>query len=192
MTKRTVVQAALPLICMAWMGTGCATGRWADLKDCGALSIGVGAGLDVSAKVGCLFQPAVGVIGSRTVKVGHENRARSGVWEEKQFVWPVEWFRRATPQPSDEDAELLAIGASYTRSRCPALEDDPADDACFFPVLADRRHRDPFSFHELTDLQVGATLGIVSMRVGINPLEILDFLLGFVGLDIAGDDSQAR
>jgi hypothetical protein len=32
------------------------------------------------------------------------------------------------------------------------------------------------------------SLGVVSIRAGINPLEILDFLLGFLGFDIAGDD----
>jgi len=31
---------------------------------------------------------------------------------------------------------------------------------------------------------------VVAARVGINPLEILDFLLGFLGLDIAGDDPR--
>ncbi len=40
------------------------------------------------------------------------------------------------------------------------------------------------------DFEAGATLGIVSARAGINPLEIIDFLLGFVGVDIAKDDPE--
>jgi hypothetical protein len=190
MTKRAMAQTAFMLAAVAWLGSGCATGRFQDLKDCGALSIGIGAGLDVSVKVGCVLQPAVGVVGSRTVRVGHENRARSGVWDERQFVWPVEWVRLNMSSPPDDPRDDLAVIAAYTRSRCPEEKGDPQEDASFFPILADRTHRDPFSFHELTDLQVGATAGVVAARVGINPLEILDFLLGFLGLDIAGDDPR--
>jgi len=31
---------------------------------------------------------------------------------------------------------------------------------------------------------------VVNARVGINPVEILDFILGFTTVDIAGDDEQ--
>ena len=44
------------------------------------------------------------------------------------------------------------------------------------------------SFKETTDLQMGATLLLVTVRAGFNLLEFVDFLLGFGGLDIAGDD----
>jgi len=48
----------------------------------------------------------------------------------------------------------------------------------------------PFSFHELTDLEIGGTLLVFSARAGINPLEIVDFVFGFVGIDIANDDPK--
>jgi hypothetical protein len=35
---------------------------------------------------------------------------------------------------------------------------------------------------------MGATALIMTVRAGFNPLELVDFLLGFGGLDIAGDD----
>ena len=38
------------------------------------------------------------------------------------------------------------------------------------------------------DIEVGATLGLVYARVGFSPGEFLDFLLGWFGVDIAGDD----
>ena len=41
-----------------------------------------------------------------------------------------------------------------------------------------------------TDLEVGVAPLLFSLRVGVNPIEITDFLLGFVGLDIAGDDTK--
>ena len=46
------------------------------------------------------------------------------------------------------------------------------------------------SFGTLTDFHVGGHAGIVGARIGFNPLEFLDFVLGFAGLDIAGDDAQ--
>ena len=45
-------------------------------------------------------------------------------------------------------------------------------------------------FNNATDLQLGAHLLLVSARAGVNVLEIFDFLLGFGGLDIAGDDPE--
>ncbi len=38
------------------------------------------------------------------------------------------------------------------------------------------------------DIEVGATVLIVGARAGFSPGEFLDFLLGWVGIDIAGDD----
>ena len=37
-------------------------------------------------------------------------------------------------------------------------------------------------------IEFGLTLGFVSFDVGFNPVEAIDFLLGFLGLDIMGDD----
>jgi hypothetical protein len=41
---------------------------------------------------------------------------------------------------------------------------------------------------QASSFEVGATLGVIEARVGINPMEILDFLVGIFGLDPAGDD----
>ena len=40
------------------------------------------------------------------------------------------------------------------------------------------------------DLEVGASVLVVSFRLGANPLEMVDFILDFVGLDIAKDDAR--
>ena len=45
-----------------------------------------------------------------------------------------------------------------------------------------------WTFNTATDLQLGLHLLFVNARVGFNPLEFLDLLLGFGGYDIAGDD----
>ena len=56
------------------------------------------------------------------------------------------------------------------------------------PTDGPRAEANPFAFHNATRLEGQLSLGVVSVRAGINPLEILDFLLGFLGFDIAGDD----
>jgi hypothetical protein len=45
-------------------------------------------------------------------------------------------------------------------------------------------------FESVADLQIGSTHGIVSARIAFNPLETLDLLLGFVGMDLVGDDAS--
>lgn len=82
--------------------------------------------------------------------------------------------------------------ASYSHERIPTVPHDPEYHTSWLPALQTGRGRshNPFSFHEITDLEVGGTLGVVSAKVGINPLEILDFLLGCVGVDIAKDDPE--
>ena len=43
-------------------------------------------------------------------------------------------------------------------------------------------------FNRAGRVEVGATVLLLSARVGVDPIEILDFVLGSVGCDIAGDD----
>ena len=42
----------------------------------------------------------------------------------------------------------------------------------------------------LSEPSLGVALVCVSLRVGLNPLEIADWLFGYAGLDFAGDDSH--
>ncbi len=41
-------------------------------------------------------------------------------------------------------------------------------------------------------IEVGATLGAVGFDVGFNPVEFVDFLLGWFTIDITGDDAQQK
>jgi len=58
----------------------------------------------------------------------------------------------------------------------------------FIPLLSERRRESALTFHNCTKIEGDVALGAVGVRAGINPLEILDFLLGFFGFDIAHDD----
>jgi len=42
------------------------------------------------------------------------------------------------------------------------------------------------------DVGVGATLSLPAFRVGASPGELLDFLTGWFGLDLAGDDNRSK
>ncbi len=46
------------------------------------------------------------------------------------------------------------------------------------------------AFNSALDLEVGATLGVVSVRGGVNVFEILDFVFGIFWCDIAQDDGD--
>lgn len=48
----------------------------------------------------------------------------------------------------------------------------------------------PMRWWQLADVSVGAEVAFVGARVGASPGELLDFALGWIGLDIAGDDEK--
>lgn len=184
----------LMILAVALLGSGCATGRLADLRDCGKLSLGVGLGLEAEAKAGIVIHPSLGIY-SVTHRAGFDDRYVAGAWSEGQAVWPtmslIALFASLFSwdgQDSDWDLTSFVRGRErgdriypeYYTSWLPWLVPSPQDYA----------DDDPTLFYELTDVEIGGTLGIVSARVGINPLEILDFLLGLAGMDIAGDDPK--
>jgi len=60
------------------------------------------------------------------------------------------------------------------------------------PPPAPRRRAGLTTKHKIIDqfgIEFGAFGGVIGTRVGFNPLEFTDFLLGFIGLDLLFDDS---
>lgn len=55
------------------------------------------------------------------------------------------------------------------------------------PVNPDKYRCPPI---EAFDIEVGAMLGLAAVHVGFSPGQFADFLLGWFGLDIAGDDTK--
>lgn len=192
---------------------GCAPGRIADLRDSGRLGIGFGPGLSVDAKLGDLTHPAIGLFGSSAMW-GVESREIEGFWYEARVSDPfsIYWYRR-TNEPWS--CALISSGWRGTWESLGFFDavdefDDSIDrdgiaetDTLFegeilrgrvyvsrwLPIPGCEDELTPlFAFHTATDLQVGAHVLLVSARAGVNPLEFLDFLLGFAGIDLAGDD----
>jgi len=158
------------------LGSGCVSqGRWEDLQDCGLASVGVGWGLSGNVKLGVIGHLSAG-LPTRTVRVGHESRDVSGIWTEEELP-AAGWRDRPEHSPY----------VSYVRANCSqAHATMPLEVGRWLNLAAPDFKA---SFHQMDDIQVGLTLGVLSARVGINRLETLDLLLGFVGLDIAGDDT---
>lgn len=195
----------------------CAPGRVADLQDIGKLSIGAGVGASVDASLGFVSQPSFGFF-SETSLLGNEARQASGYVFQKRVSFPytfvtaardgkgllgalnytgflatykVTGFQRGfeeidrtldavAPREFGLEIEGVRYGGGVVGGRWLPL-----------PGLADDYSR-IFTFHQLTNFHVGAHAGIIGARVGFNPLELFDFLLGLGGLDIAGDDPQGQ
>ena len=203
------------LVAMALLG--CAPGRVADLRDSGRIGIGFGLGLSADAKLGDLTHPALGVA-SASAMMGFESRDIDGPWYEAHASAPyaIPWYRR------EGKSWGYALGSSGWRGTWEALDwldalvevDEMIDqDALpetgtrvggelldgkvtvrrWLPIPGLVEETSPlFSFNTATDLQLGAHLLLINARLGFNPLEFLDFLLGFGGLDIADDDPSAN
>lgn len=163
--------------------SGCSTTRISDLRDCGRFSIGAGVGLGAHLELGAIIHPAIGAE-SHMKRIGFEDRKLMGTWDEKEYFTPVLLFRYLRT--------LLTISVSYIRTMHIEGNDNKYDDqttGSWLNFKASDMDSNKNTFNRLTDLEAGASLGVVSIRAGINPLEIVDFIFGFMGVDIAGDDS---
>jgi hypothetical protein len=49
-----------------------------------------------------------------------------------------------------------------------------------------------FDWAAALDVEATVHLGLIGARLGVSPVQLLDFVLGFVGLDLTGDDDIAR
>jgi hypothetical protein len=188
----TQIRLAIPALLLATCLGGCASGRLQDLRDCGRVSIGYGLGIGVEAGLGIVGNPSLGA-GSDKIMFGFENRGLAGSWSEGELFWP-----RSVHLFEDETNAEFHVFAPYARQ----IGSGPFGPSLRYPI---KRYRnlvfapsntavwDPVSrFQSMTDWEIGATLGVVSFRFGVNPLEVLDFVLGFVGLDIGRDDPKKQ
>jgi len=194
--------------------TACAPGRFADLKDTARLSIGGGLGLSLDAQLGALSHPSFGLNASEA-GFGLDSRESDVCF----YVARVSFPQSIAAARADGAGILEALNSTGWRvsykvtSVQRGLEevDTPLDrippaefqqtinghtyggderTGHWLPIPGPNDVGPYFTFHSLTDFNVGGMVGPFSARVGINPLEFVDFLLGFAGLDIAGDDPE--
>ncbi len=200
-----MMRLTLSLGAIALFSLGCAPGRMADLQDSVSLSMGAGVGIAADVKAGIITHPSIGTV-TASAMLGSDSRNISGSFYQVSSSFPHSMFWagkeglpagevmnstgwRAAFQVKEFTEAFVAIGhptANTTEVVSGLVEivetDETIDPGRWLPIPPE------VSFHEATDFQAGATLLLVSVRAGLNPLELLDFLLGFAGVDIAGDD----
>jgi hypothetical protein len=202
------------LLLAACASEGYGARRLADLREVAHASIGSGKGLSADASLGFLSQPAIGLYGAKTVAFGVAGRDVQGFIAETQVSAPYAyqyarkngWGPLAALNFSGWRAQY-AVGALQRGFEEVDKPLEPVAPREFGQVVDGQRFgselhggrwlplpsaADQFSplfdFDTLTEFGAGAHVGIFAARVGFNPLELADFLLGFAGLDIGRDD----
>ncbi len=161
---RSYLPRAALVVCALLAGCGFARDRAADFADCFTVEAGVGPGLHADVKATDFLHIGAGYAHLR--KAGA--RGRDVLWlRDREVGLPV--------------SALLAAGAARDGSawRAAHLHASIPDLLAF---------QDPW---RRADVEVGATAGVVSLRLGFSPGHLVDFLAGIVGLDPAGDDRGA-
>ncbi|MFW6107611.1 MAG: ankyrin repeat domain-containing protein [bacterium] len=204
-TPRPVISLTLLALGLA---AGCAAPRTVgeylgdrvrDAADCVRLSAGYGLGLHARAHL--LRLPAIGYGTAPHVrKFGWDGPAGAGAlaWDETAgsvFLPPLLWAdadgrspdmarvleSRTAPAGAPRDARrvwhLTALGLLWPES---------TDRRMYFRTIPPGTQ-----WADAWWLGADATIGYPSVRIGVNPVEIADLLLGFAGLDILGDDHWA-
>ena len=178
--------AATLLLATALLASGCATyvrDRVADAGDIFTATVGTGIG--VTAKAGPIHTGLgfdIDLYGLRGGEFG-------------SFV-PDRKTDTLLPPSCDAAAIAAAIGAfgphkSRAWARGKTFSSPYLDTGELLPFL-DLPWDDDAECHPLIDpqwTQIDLSVGLIaSARVGFNPGELLDFLMGLVGLDLYGDD----
>ena len=201
--RHAALALAAALASLALLAGGCrsvAPGRMLDLGDCGTFGVGVGAGLDATIQAGALAEASLG-IGHNIRYVGWNGHTGVTEWQNAQLSWPPSLFMSALAMGMRDNGCCLLPPETFYAAPEPNRMDAPprpgnrtpaGTESKHFgyalPLLSEAGRRRTATFHNATRVEAEVSLGVVSVRAGLNPLEILDFLLGFLGFDIAGDD----
>jgi hypothetical protein len=157
-----VLGRLLPVLAAALLaGCAYARDRAADLADIVAIEAGAGIGLHADVKATDWAHLGLGYAHVR--KVGLRGRDIESL-RDREVGLPL--------------SGTLAVGAwrDGNLARLGHLHADIPD------LLA---YEDPW---RRADVEVGVTAGVLSLRAGFSPGQLVDFLAGLVGLDPAGDD----
>ncbi len=195
------------LLCLGL--TGCQSywrDRGRDLSQVAHLRLGVSLGLYAEAEATSLLRPSIGLIDASLFprySVGWDSRPRryrgslrTATFPALILGWPIygylesqEGYAGAAPYWRGFIAPYLFTGTDHV---------DQTMNGLFYPerlipnprlveALADEA---PLATSQLSAhgrFGVSATLGLVRLDAGLNPLEFIDFLIGWVGLDLPGD-----
>ena len=196
---KKVIHVSLGVLTV-FLFSGCAAywaNRGKDFADIAKVGVGFGGGLGVDAQATDFVHPSIGVAAVGFC-VGHESRDVSGVWMDASVFFPV-----ATIMGNLLGKELPEAGGGTSAHLCVHGERRMVIEVSRYMVWKDRYtlkeeenkpNGKPVKVSWVKRMGVEATVGVpfVMARAGANPAELLDFLLGFTTLDIAGDDDSGQ
>ena len=180
--------------------TGCyLEDRARDFADCFRANLSGGLGISAHARVmqvGC----GVGAYGGLGMGVESKGIFRDGVPHREAGI-PFSWFipTLGTKEKS-KGHNFLLIVPSYMRSNtfrglCLGIPKGGRDSryGLFgFPILEYLSHTGEERLEDYFWIEGGAAAVLLGVRIGFNPAEFADFLLGWTTLDIFGDDGRGK
>lgn len=206
---------AIGVLCCV-LSSGCASTsdarRWywgtrlRDLQDTVRCSVGYGLGLSAHAQVTDFANVGIGC--AQTNKYGlYGKQLGQHSWVEAEMAFPISnafgvWGAPRVvlgvsfgPTGLAKLQGLLLPLVSYCRAVVQGEGEEPVDGQISI-VIWTARGEDPFTepfglnvpIEERFWVEAGATIGVPSASIGFNPLEFVDFVLGFTTLDVLGDD----
>ena len=181
-----VSRISLTTGCQATVGNYLAN-RGNDLRDIAGVAISLGPGIDLSVRATAALQ--VQATYFYGIKLGTWHRG-AGIWKHSEKaggVSPLLWMRFVSRDPILGDTEALS-------------EADMG--IAVLPIFHLQEWVNPGEWSGMDgsvdqgwwDIGAGVHLGLAGVHAYFNPAELLDFFLGWFGVDITGDDVplQAR
>ena len=172
------------LVFIVVCGTGCTTGYWADrgrdAADVFTMTLGVGVGL--KARIG----PAECGLLLASDQFG----LRGGKYHPSGIVGDTSCMIRC------DEIQMLLLGGDDFGCSCMKYDQRDKRHSSFYMLLipcSDSIMGSPPTYNASYWTQVEAVVALgPSVRLGFNPGELLDLILGFIGVDIYNDDLERR
>ena len=166
------------------VSSGCSTGYWADrLHDGGDIfTAGVGVGAGVQARIG-LLSTGLGLHGSFVGLESGQVFAEVDDMEGGDFS-----ILLYSLHESRHDQYVIDRHKDYKQQHVFGLATLSGNHGSAQVLFRKSARRNP-SYYSQIEISVGL---MGSLKVGFNPGELLDFLLGFMGIDIYSDDLEGR
>ena len=181
--KRKLCGAALLALLVPASGCSYLKARWRDFTDIASAGIGPGGGL--GARVEATKLIALEVIAQKDERFAGW-RSRNYRWTESGYgILFASWRMPSIdeePAPERRWYDLFTTSRRVTRY---AGRAELEDERHTFFILSRAKGVKPM---DALNVEVGVSAVAVGLEFSIRPLEIADFLLGWFGVDIAGDD----
>lgn len=181
---RRLPSSAAVVACALVCGCSYVKNRTNDLLDPFHLDVGYSPGLYVDARATDFAAIGLGARGGHMV--GVHGRFAVSYTTVNVALGPVMLGDVIRPEAS----ALLGGESAYDRNH------DILPGQMFFIPLLGSEHAPDWSLERrgvhVADFGANVAVGIVGAGIGFSPGEFVDLLLGFVGIDIAGDDVSGR